>query len=70
MDEPDNRIRVGIREAAEMVGISKRMLEYRIAQKEIRIVRDGGRSLVELTELRRYARSNRLFSPRVKPDNA
>lgn len=62
--EDDDRRRVSVAEAASLAGISKRMMEYRIAQKAIRTVRDGRRSLIEMAELRRYCRTNHYDSPR------
>ena len=64
--EDDDRLRVSSAEAARIAGIGKRMMEYRIAQKALRTVRDGRRVLVETPELRRYCRTNHFDSPRPR----
>ena len=64
--EDDDRLRVSIEEAARLAAISKRMVEYRIAQKAIRTVRDARRVLIEMSELRRYCRTNHYDSPRPR----
>lgn len=63
MDDSDDQIRddrlsVGIKEAARLLGISKRMVEYRIAERELASCRDGRRTLINMAELRRYRRKN------------
>jgi excisionase family DNA binding protein len=45
---------VGIAEAARMIGISRRALEYRIAAGQLRTVRIGRRRLILVSELRRF----------------
>jgi excisionase family DNA binding protein len=49
-----NRLAVGIAEAARMIGISRRALEYRIAAGQLRCVRIGRRRLILVSELRRF----------------
>jgi excisionase family DNA binding protein len=62
----EDRIRVSISESARLLSIGKRMLEHRIANKEITTVRDGRRVLILMSELRRYARTNHYNSVRNK----
>lgn len=62
----EDRIRVSIKEAARLLSISKRMVEYRISEKELTTVRDARRVLLLMSELRRYARANHYSSPRKK----
>jgi hypothetical protein len=61
-DSPDfrteRRLRVRRSEAPEYLGISQRQLDYRIANKEIRTVRDGDAVFISMAELRRYASTN------------
>jgi excisionase family DNA binding protein len=45
---------VGIAEAARMIGLSRRAVEYRIAAGQLRCVRIGRRRLILLSELRRF----------------
>jgi hypothetical protein len=54
----DKRLRVRRSEAPAYLGISQRQLDYRIAQKEIRTVRDGDAVFISMAELRRYASTN------------
>jgi hypothetical protein len=54
----DKRLRVRRSEAPAYLGISQRQLDYRIANKEIRTVRDGGAVFITVAELRRYATTN------------
>lgn len=56
--ETEKRLRVRRSEAPEYLGISQRQLDYRIASKEIRTVRDGNAVFIALAELRRYATTN------------
>jgi len=61
-DSPDfrtnKRLRIRRSEAPEYLGISQRQLDYRIASKEIRTVRDGDAVFISMAELRRYATTN------------
>jgi len=61
-DSPDfrteKRLRVRRSEAPEYLGISQRQVDYRIANKEIRTVRDGDAVFISMAELRRYATTN------------
>ena len=54
----ESRLLVGRREAARMLSISQRSLDYLIANKELRTRRIGTRVLIALTELQRYARAD------------
>jgi excisionase family DNA binding protein len=49
-----NRLAVGIAEAARLIGISRRAVEYRIAAGQLRCVRIGRRRLILVSELRRF----------------
>jgi len=62
----DDRFRVSVAEGARLLSISKRMLEYRIAAKQIRTVRDGHRVFILISDLRGYARTNHYDSPRPR----
>ena len=53
--EPDNRLLVGRREAANMLSISERALDYLIASKQLSVRRIGARVLLSTQELRQYA---------------
>ena len=54
----NKRLRVRRSEAPSYLGISQRQLDYRIASKEIRTVRDGDAVFISMAELRRYASTN------------
>ena len=54
----DKRLRVRRSEAPAYLGISQRQLDYRIANKELRTVRDGDAVFISMAELRRYALTN------------
>ncbi len=54
----DERILVGRREAARMLSISQRSLDYLVASKELHARRIGARVLISITELRWYARAD------------
>jgi excisionase family DNA binding protein len=58
LSDSDDRILVGRREAARMLSISQRSIDYLIANKELKVRRIGGRMLIPLNELRRYARAD------------
>lgn len=53
--EPDTRLLVGRREAANMLSISERALDYLIASKQLSARRIGARVLLSTHELRQYA---------------
>lgn len=54
----DKRLRVKRTKAPGYLDISLRQLDYRIANKEIRTVRDGDAVFITMAELRRYATTN------------
>lgn len=56
--QQDKRLRVRRSEAPAYLGISLRQLDYRIANKEIKTVRDGDSVFIGMAELRRYASTN------------
>ena len=62
----DDRLRVSTAEGARLLSISKRMLEYRIAAKQIRTVRDGRRVFIKISDLRGYGGTNHYDSPRPR----
>lgn len=58
LEPTDERLLVGRREAAHMLSISQRSLDYLVAAKELTARRIGSRVLISIVELRRYARSD------------
>ncbi|MDQ2834031.1 MAG: helix-turn-helix domain-containing protein [Acidobacteriota bacterium] len=58
LEPSDERLLVGRREAAHMLSISQRSLDYLVAGKELTARRIGSRVLISIAELRRYARSD------------
>ena len=52
------RILVGRREAARMLSISQRSLDYLVANKRLNARRIGARVLLSVSELRRYAQAD------------
>jgi excisionase family DNA binding protein len=54
----ENRLLVGRHEAARMLSISLRSLDYLIANKELHTRRIGTRVLISVVELQRYARAD------------
>jgi len=65
-EEPPARITVAVEskilasreEAAQMLSISQRALDYLIATRRLPTLRIGGRVLVPVSELRKYARTD------------
>ena len=55
---PDEKLLVGRIEAAGMLSISCRALDYLVANKQIVVRRIGTRVLVPVSELRRFSRSD------------
>jgi excisionase family DNA binding protein len=51
-------IRVDRKTAALMLGISVRLLDYRVAEGKITTRRDGKRVLIPVAELKRYAKTD------------
>jgi len=55
---PDEKLLVGRAEAAGMLSISCRALDYLVANKQLLIRRIGSRVLIPSSELRRFSRSD------------
>jgi excisionase family DNA binding protein len=55
---PREKLLVGRDEAAEMLSISCRALDYLVANKQIRTRRIGARVLIPVSELTRFSRSD------------
>jgi excisionase family DNA binding protein len=56
---PSNqRLLVGRREAADLLSISARALDYLVANRQLSVRRIGSRVLIPLSELQRFARGD------------
>ena len=55
---PEDKILVSREEAAQLLSISQRGLDYLVASKRLPTRRIGGRVLIPVAELRKYARSD------------
>ncbi len=55
---PDNKLLVSRQEAAQLLSISERAIDYLVANKHIATRRIGSRVLIPVTELHRFARSD------------
>ena len=55
---PDEKLLVGRVEAAGMLSISCRALDYLVANKQLLIRRIGTRVLIPVSELRKFSRSD------------
>ena len=53
---PEDKLLVGREEAAQLLSISRRALDYLIASKRLPTRRIGGRVLIPVADLRRYVR--------------
>ena len=53
---PEDKILVSREEAAQLLSISQRGLDYLVASRRLPTRRIGGRVLIPITELRKYAR--------------
>jgi hypothetical protein len=53
---PDERLLVGREDAAEMLSISRRALDYLVANKQLVTRRIGARVLIPVADLRRFSR--------------
>jgi excisionase family DNA binding protein len=53
---PEDKILVSREEAAQLLSISQRGLDYLVASKRLPTRRIGGRVLIPVAELRKYAR--------------
>jgi excisionase family DNA binding protein len=54
----DEKLLVGREEAAQMLSISERALDYLVAHKQLSVRRIGSRVLIPTAELRRFTRSD------------
>lgn len=68
VSDSDDRILVGRREAARMLSISQRSIDYLVANRQLNVRRIGGRVLIPVNELRRYARADhpKPLAPQTK----
>lgn len=55
---PDARLLVGRQDAAAMLSISPRAVDYLVANKKLRSRRIGARVLIPISELRRFSRDD------------
>ena len=55
---PDAKIFVGREEAAQLLSISVRGIDYLLANRRLPFRKLGGRILIPVAELRKYARSD------------
>jgi excisionase family DNA binding protein len=55
---PEEKLLVGREEAAEMLSISRRAVDYLIAQKQLTFRRIGARVLIPVSDLKRFSRAN------------
>jgi excisionase family DNA binding protein len=55
---PDTKLLVGRREAAALLSISQRALDYLVANKHLQVRRIGTRVLIPRTELHRFVRGD------------
>jgi excisionase family DNA binding protein len=55
---PEHKLLVSREEAAQLLSISQRALDYLVAAKRLPVRRIGGRVLLPVADLRKYARSD------------
>ena len=55
---PEEKLLVGREEAAEMLSISWRSLDYLLAQKRLTFRRIGSRVLIPVSDLKRFSRAD------------
>ena len=55
---PEDRLLVGRRQAAQLLSISERSLDYLLANQQLHAKRIASRVLIAVTELERYARAD------------
>lgn len=55
---PEEKLLVGRDEAAKMLSISQRALDYLVANKQLTVRRIGTRVLIPLSDLRRFSRGD------------
>ena len=53
---PEDKLLVSREEAAQLLSISQRALDYLVASKRLPVRRIGGRVLIPMADLRKYAR--------------
>jgi excisionase family DNA binding protein len=56
--EPKDRLLVSQEEAAQLLSISKRSVEYLVAAQRLSIRRIGTRALIPIEDVRRFARAD------------
>ena len=54
----DEKLLVGRHEAAEMLSISRRALDYLVANKQLAVRHIGARVLIQVADLRRFSRGD------------
>lgn len=54
----DEKLLVGRHEAAEMLSISRRALDYLVASNQIAVRHIGARVLIQVVELKRFSRAD------------
>ena len=54
----DEKLLVGRHEAAEMLSISRRALDYLVTNKQIAVRHIGARVLIQVADLRRFSRGD------------
>ena len=57
-DDPQGRLLVGRKDAAKMLSISERSVDYLLANQQLHARRIGSRVLIAVSELERYARAD------------
>jgi excisionase family DNA binding protein len=55
---PEEKLLVGREEAAEMLSISRRAIDYLVAQKQLSFRRIGSRVLIPVSDLKRFSRAD------------
>jgi excisionase family DNA binding protein len=55
---PEEKLLVGREEAAEMLSISQRSLDYLLAQKQLTLRRIGSRVLIPVSDLKRFSNAD------------
>ena len=55
---PEEKLLVGREEAAEMLSISRRAIDYLLSQKQLTFRRIGSRVLVPVSDLKRFSRAD------------
>jgi excisionase family DNA binding protein len=63
----DFPVRYGKKDAARMLGISVRTLDYRLEQKKMKFTKAGNRVMIARSEILRYGRTNDTDPVITKP---